>query len=162
MRAMMADAREARQISYRYVMLDGPTLSSEGLASEGLASTGPAPAGPANAGLAGAGSAGGGPAGEPAALTEALTDGLPPAYVDCLLDSALEPLLDAAVRRGEQAAKRKQNAGAATRIAAAEVARALLALTVCDPACGSGDLLVAAARRIAGRLAQARAGNQSP
>ena len=33
---------------------------------------------------------------------------------------------------------------------------ALLALTVCDPACGSGHFLVAAARRIAKALAQAR------
>jgi len=50
-----------------------------------------------------------------------VTDGLPPAFVDCLLDSALEPVLDAAAQRGEQAAKRKKNAGDAT-----EVAKALL------------------------------------
>ena len=86
-----------------------------------------------------------------------MTDGLPPAFVDCLLDSALEPVLDAAAQRGEQAAKRKKNAGEA-----AEVARALLTVTVCDPACGSGSLLVAAARRIARRVAQAREGKQSP
>ncbi len=88
---------------------------------------------------------------------EAVTDCLPPAFVDCLLDSALEPVLDAAVQRGVQAAKRKKNSGEA-----AEVAKALLAVTVCDPACGSGSLLVAAARRIARRVAEARAGNQSP
>ena len=35
-------------------------------------------------------------------------------------------------------------------------------MTVCDPACGSGDLLVAAARRIARRVAAAREGNTSP
>jgi len=86
-----------------------------------------------------------------------VTDGLPPAFVDCLLDSALEPVLDAAVERGLQAARRKRNARAAT-----EVARALLAVTVCDPACGSGSLLVAAAGRIARRVAEAREGNQSP
>jgi hypothetical protein len=94
--------------------------------------------------------------GEPASAVP-VTDGLPPAFVDCLLDSALEPVLDAAVRRGRQAAKRKKNPGEAT-----EVAKALLAVTVCDPACGSGTLLVAAARRIARRVAQAREGNQSP
>jgi hypothetical protein len=77
--------------------------------------------------------------------------------VDCLLDSALEPVLDAAVQRGAQAAKRRKNAREAT-----EVAKALLAVTVCDPACGSGTLLVAAARRIARRVAEAREGNQSP
>ena len=86
-----------------------------------------------------------------------MTDCLPPAFVDCLLDSALEPVLDAAVQRGAQAAKRRKKSGEA-----AEVAKALLAVTVCDPACGSGDLLVAAARRIARRVAEARAGNQSP
>jgi hypothetical protein len=90
-------------------------------------------------------------------VLEAGTGHLPPAFVDCLLDSALEPVLDAAVQRGEQAAKRKKNSGEA-----AEVARALLAVTVCDPACGSGDLLIAAAGRIARRVAAARAGNQSP
>ncbi len=94
---------------------------------------------------------------EPASAVGAVTDCLPPAFVDCLLDSALEPVLDAAVQRGAQAAKRKKNAGDAT-----EVAKALLAVTVCDPACGSGSLLVAAARRIARRVAQAREGNQSP
>jgi len=86
-----------------------------------------------------------------------VTDCLPSAFADCLLDSALEPVLDAAARRGGQAAKRKKNADEGT-----EVAKALLAVTVCDPACGSGSLLVAAARRIARRVAEAREGNQSP
>ena len=108
-------------------MRDGPALSSEG------------------------------PAEEPASVTAAVTDGLPRAFTDCLLDSALEPVLDAAVQRGTRAAKRKKNAGEA-----AEVAKALLAVTVCDPACGSGDLLVAAAGRIARRVAAAREGNPSP
>jgi hypothetical protein len=108
-------------------MRDGPMLSCEGLAEE------------------------------PAAAVGAATDCLPPAFADCLLDSALEPVLDAAARRGAQAAKRKKNAGEA-----AEVAQALLTVTVCDPACGSGSLLVAAAHRIARRVAEAREGNQSP
>jgi hypothetical protein len=86
-----------------------------------------------------------------------VTDCLPSAFADCLLDSALEPVLDAAVQRGKRAAKRRKSAGEA-----AEVTRALLAVTVCDPACGSGDLLVAAAGRIARRVARAREGNQSP
>jgi hypothetical protein len=100
---------------------------------------------------------------EPTSVTEAVTDDrLPQAFVDCLLDSALEPVLDAAVKRGGQAAKRKKNAGTATQVDGAEVARALLTVTVCDPSCGSGSLLVAAARRIARRVAQAREGDQSP
>ena len=97
------------------------------------------------------------PAGEPASATGAVTGRLPTAFVDCLLDSALEPVLDAAAQRGGQAAKRKKSSRDAT-----EVARALLAVTVCDPACGSGSLLVAAARRIARRVAEAREGSQSP
>ncbi|MGI8631828.1 MAG: Eco57I restriction-modification methylase domain-containing protein [Solirubrobacterales bacterium] len=38
----------------------------------------------------------------------------------------------------------------------------MLALTVCDPACGSGHFLVAAARRIAARLARVRADGAEP
>ncbi|HEY6789509.1 MAG TPA: hypothetical protein VI365_19600 [Trebonia sp.] len=109
------------------IMRDGPMLSREGLAEE------------------------------PASAVGAVTDCLPSAFVDCLLDSALEPVLDAAAQRGGQAARRKKNGNEAT-----EVAKALLAVTVCDPACGSGSLLVAAARRIARRVAEAREGNQSP
>jgi hypothetical protein len=109
------------------IMPDGPVLSREGLADE------------------------------PASAAGAVTGCLPPAFVDCLLDSALEPVLDAAVQRGRQAAKRKRNGNHAT-----EVVKALLTVTVCDPACGSGSLLVAAARRIARRVAEAREGNQSP
>lgn len=78
------------------------------------------------------------------------------AFADCLLDGALEPVLSAAVRRGRQAAKRKNSAPGA------EVASALLAVTVCDPACGPGSLLVAAAGRIARRVAQARGEDQEP
>src|SRR6266700_7853603 len=109
------------------IMRDGPMLSCDGLAEE------------------------------PGSTVVAESDCLPPAFVDCLLDSALEPVLDAAAQRGGQAAKLKKNAGEAT-----EVAKALLTVTVCDPACGSGSLLVAAARGIARRVAEAREGNQSP
>jgi hypothetical protein len=40
--------------------------------------------------------------------------------------------------------------------------RALLELTVCDPACGSGHFLLAAARRLARELAQIRGGEEEP
>src|SRR5690606_12377314 len=43
-----------------------------------------------------------------------------------------------------------------------EAARAILNLKVCDPACGSGHFLVAAARRIARRLASVRSGDEEP
>ncbi|MCE7009970.1 N-6 DNA methylase [Kibdelosporangium philippinense] len=67
----------------------------------------------------------------------------PSSLVDCLLDSALDPLLDQAARTDDPA-------------------DALLSITVCDPACGSGHFLVAAARRIAKRLAAARTGDPEP
>ncbi|WP_460704912.1 Eco57I restriction-modification methylase domain-containing protein, partial [Myceligenerans halotolerans] len=71
----------------------------------------------------------------------------PPALVSALLDTALDPVIDEAV------------SGAAD---AVDAEKRLLALTVCDPACGSGAFLVAAARRIARRLAMIRADEDEP
>ena len=65
----------------------------------------------------------------------------PPALVRCLLDSTLEPALDAAMESREPE-------------------RALLGLKVCDPACGAGNFLLAAAHRIACRLARVRGGDE--
>ncbi len=70
----------------------------------------------------------------------------PSSLVDCLLDTALDPVLDAATE-GKPAA---------------EAERALLALRVVDPACGSGHFLVAAARRLAERLARLRHPDEEP
>lgn len=67
----------------------------------------------------------------------------PTGLVEVLLDETLEPLLREAAAQSNPAA-------------------ALLAVTVCDPACGSGHFLVAAARRIARRLAVARTGDPEP
>lgn len=61
----------------------------------------------------------------------------PSSLVECLLDSALDPLLDEATALPTPE----------------ERVKALLELTVCDPACGSGHFLIAAARRIAKRVA---------
>ncbi|WFE41504.1 DNA methyltransferase [Micromonospora sp. WMMD998] len=61
----------------------------------------------------------------------------PSSLVECLLDSALDPLLDEATALPTPE----------------ERVQALLDLTVCDPACGSGHFLIAAARRIAKRVA---------
>lgn len=71
----------------------------------------------------------------------------PSSLVNALLDSTLDPLLDKAV-------KNAVNAG--------DAVRRLLEITVCDPACGSGHFLVAAARRIARRVAQLRSGDEEP
>lgn len=71
----------------------------------------------------------------------------PSSLTEALLDSTLDPVLnDAAQVPGD----------AETKVAA------LLTVTVCDPACGSGHFLVAAARRIARRVAQLRSGENEP
>jgi hypothetical protein len=67
----------------------------------------------------------------------------PSSLIDLVLDEALDPLLD----------EREKNK---------DPEQALLAMTVCDPACGSGHFLVAAARRIASRLATVRTGEIDP
>jgi N-6 DNA Methylase len=64
----------------------------------------------------------------------------PTSLVDCLLDSALDPVLDEAAKEPD-------------------AERAILHLKVCDPACGSGHFLIAAAHRIARRLAAVRTGD---
>ncbi len=70
----------------------------------------------------------------------------PTSLVECLLDSALDPLLAQACAHGTLA----------------ERVSALLDITVCDPACGSGHFLVAAARRIAKRVAAEETGESEP
>ncbi len=67
----------------------------------------------------------------------------PTSLVECLLDSALDPVLDEAAR-------------------APDPERAILDLKVCDPACGSGHFLIAAAHRVAKRLAAVRTGEVEP
>ena len=67
----------------------------------------------------------------------------PSDLVECLLDTALDPVLDEAERASDPIA-------------------ALLDLKICDPACGSGHFLLAAGRRLARRLAQVRAGVSEP
>ena len=80
----------------------------------------------------------------------------PTSLIDCLLDTTLDHVLDDAQKGAEAAAT------AAGEDPAAAIARALLSVTVCDPACGSGHFLVAAARRIAKRLAMVREHNPEP
>ncbi|MBA2946499.1 Eco57I restriction-modification methylase domain-containing protein [Streptomyces himalayensis] len=81
----------------------------------------------------------------------------PSSLIECLLDSALDPVIDDAVKRGEIRATRKGEPDARDAIV-----EELLSLTVCDPACGSGHFLVAAARRIAKRVAAVREQNPEP
>jgi len=65
----------------------------------------------------------------------------PDSLVQCLLDSALDPVVEEAI---------KGKTGAAAE-------NAILALKVCDPAVGSGHFLVGAAHRLARHLARVRA-----
>jgi hypothetical protein len=67
----------------------------------------------------------------------------PTSLITCLLDTALDPVLDEA--------EGKENPE-----------QAILNLKVCDPACGSGHFLLAAAHRMAGRVASIRAGGEEP
>jgi hypothetical protein len=67
----------------------------------------------------------------------------PSSLIQCLLDSALEPVLN-------RAAEEKNPE------------QAILGLKVCDPACGSGHFLIASAHRIARRLAAVRTGDEEP
>ncbi len=60
----------------------------------------------------------------------------PTSLIDCLLDTALDPVLDDAQKRAEvQATVVGTDPGVA-------ITDALLSVTVCDPACGSGHFLV--------------------
>jgi hypothetical protein len=67
----------------------------------------------------------------------------PTSLIECLLDSALDPVLEEATQKPESEA-------------------AILRLKVVDPACGSGHFLIAAAHRIAKRLAVVRTGDEEP
>src|SRR5690606_35850193 len=67
----------------------------------------------------------------------------PTSLITLLLDSALDPVLDEATRKDDPE-------------------KAILELNVVDPASGSGHFLIAAAHRIARRLAQVRTGDDEP
>src|SRR5215813_6899301 len=67
----------------------------------------------------------------------------PVSLVQCLLDSALDPVLVEASKQPD-------------------AEQAILRLKVVDPACGSGHFLIAAAHRMANRLATVRTGDDEP
>jgi hypothetical protein len=71
-----------------------------------------------------------------------------PELVQELIKSALDPVIDARLQ------------AAAGKLPAKE--SALLGIRVCDPACGSGHFLLAAARRIGRELARVRSGEDYP
>lgn len=67
----------------------------------------------------------------------------PSSLVQCLLDLALDPVLDEAANKPDPE-------------------NAILNLKICDPACGSGHFLIAAAHRVARCLAAIRTGDEEP
>ncbi|MGW4023870.1 Eco57I restriction-modification methylase domain-containing protein [Streptomyces sp. NPDC005009] len=81
----------------------------------------------------------------------------PSSLIECLLDTTLDPVIDDAVKRGEQRATAGNRPDPTE-----DIVDELLSLTVCDPACGSGHFLVASARRIAKRVASVRERNPEP
>lgn len=70
----------------------------------------------------------------------------PTSLINCLLDSALDPVVTAAINVPDPK----------------EAEKKLLELKVCDPACGSGHFLIAAAERMATHLARLRTGDDQP
>ena len=108
----------------------------------------------------------------------------PASLVNCLLDSALEPVIAKAVSGKEVSSEwsvRSDSSAAPNSPLTSHHSpdphspnphspltpnyspeKALLALKICDPACGSGHFLIAAAHRIAKRLAAIRAGEDEP
>lgn len=117
----------------------------------------------------------------------------PDSLVQCLLDSALEPVVEQRLKEAKQLSQANKSSGslrpASGKGAGGEghvspdwlhrvpfdrrdaltsgnyiqvAEQAILALTVCDPACGSGHFLIAAAHRLARHLARVRTGESEP
>ena len=72
----------------------------------------------------------------------------PPELVNELIRSTLEPVIHDRIEAAGDAVSAREHA--------------LLSMTVCDPACGSGNFLLAAARRMGLALARVRTGADSP
>ncbi len=71
-----------------------------------------------------------------------------PELVKELIDSALQPVIDEKLEQAGNSPERKEEA--------------LLSIKVCDPACGSGHFLLAAARRLGVNLARVRTESDEP
>ncbi|AVH74344.1 Eco57I restriction-modification methylase domain-containing protein [Nostoc sp. 'Lobaria pulmonaria (5183) cyanobiont'] len=78
----------------------------------------------------------------------------PPQLVQQLIKTALEPVIKEKLHSTQQKLGNSENNQ--------ELEKALLSLKVCDPACGSGHFLLAAARRIGKELAKVRTGEAEP
>jgi hypothetical protein len=76
------------------------------------------------------------------------------------LDSALDPVIAERLKAAAESLRRSDPA-AAVKVRQAQIS-ALLAIRVCDSACGSGHFLLASARRIGRALAQVATGEDEP
>jgi hypothetical protein len=93
----------------------------------------------------------------------------PPALVAQLIKTALEPVIEAKLsrcrailRKGEAPiAQNKDKDGDIAQLRT-QLQEALLSIKICDPACGSGHFLLAAARRLGKELAKVRTGETQP
>jgi hypothetical protein len=85
----------------------------------------------------------------------------PPELVGQLIKSALEPVIEEKIRNAKFVIRNSEN-NYELRTTNYELEKALLSLKVCDPACGSGHFLLAAARRIGKELAKVRTGEAQP
>lgn len=72
----------------------------------------------------------------------------PDSLIQCLLDTALDPVVNEAIKKAGTEPESR--------------AKAILDLRVIDPAVGSGHFLIAASHRLAKRLAQVRTGEDEP
>ena len=80
-----------------------------------------------------------------------------PELVHELVESALVPVMEARIEEAEKASTGKNLVEERD----AKI-KAILSMTVCDPACGSGHFLLAAARRLGKELARIRTGEDEP
>ncbi len=83
----------------------------------------------------------------------------PHELVETLLESALEPVV---TERLVEANRKGRINGLTGEALQNHMGEAVLSVTVCDPACGSGHFLIAAAHRLARRLASVRSGDAEP
>jgi type I restriction-modification system DNA methylase subunit len=86
----------------------------------------------------------------------------PSSLIKVLLDSALDPVIEEALKRATVDDGPQTTAGDRPSSVVHRQETTLLNLRVCDPACGSGHFMIAAAHRIAGKLAGVRSGGDEP
>src|SRR5262249_22306342 len=88
-----------------------------------------------------------------------------PELVQELIKSALVPVIEERLKAAQEPRTKNQEPGGGSRfsvLGSQSLEQALLSIKVCDPACGSGHFLLAAARRLGRELAKVRSGEEQP